>query len=286
MDAKKKKRTRSGSSSVKKHTGRKRLQYHPVLCDAMELELYHDRELLEFDQNVSLNTLPREIDFIVIRKEKGGEIRSEIGKHFRRCNIWEFKGYRGELNEAVFFKTLSYAYEYLTLHKEIKGTEEITLSFLREGKPCKLLRFLETQGYEKQDSPEWMIRYKRRHFPDLQLVNIAHPLAPPILRVLSHKAEPEDIERAEKYINSMPITERDKARHVIEFSYRINGDQRGEKNMGGFFETYVDPLEKKIKEQEEQLEQNAAQLEQNAAQLKQQERRIRELEAQLAAVRN
>ena len=44
-------------------------QYHPAFCNAMELELYEDRNLLEFQEGVELNTLPREIDFIVIRKE-------------------------------------------------------------------------------------------------------------------------------------------------------------------------------------------------------------------------
>ena len=86
-----------------------RKQYHPAFCNVMELALYYDRDLLEFRQNEPLNTLPREIDFLVLRKEKEGEIRNELGKNFRRCNIWEFKGYARSLNVSVFHKTMSNA---------------------------------------------------------------------------------------------------------------------------------------------------------------------------------
>lgn len=64
-----------------------RKQYHPALCNAMELELYYDKDLLEFSQSVVLNTLPREIDFLVIRRIKPGDITNELGRIFRKCNI-------------------------------------------------------------------------------------------------------------------------------------------------------------------------------------------------------
>ena len=71
-----------------------------------------------------------------------------------------------------------------------------------------------------------MSRYHCAGNPDLQIINIAHPEAPPILKVLSHKAEPEDIRKAADEINKMPETEREKGKLVMELSYKINGDRK------------------------------------------------------------
>ncbi|MBR3305731.1 MAG: hypothetical protein IKI75_00590 [Lachnospiraceae bacterium] len=269
---------------TKKRT-RERLQYHPALCNTMELELYYDRELLEFLQCVKMNTLPREIDFLVIRKEKPGEIKSELGKMFRRCNIWEFKSYKDGLGVPVFHKTMSYADEYLSLHSEIGGIEDVTLSFLREAKPVKLIKWLKGQGYKEEPGPEWLLRFSRKWGPGIQIVITAHPQAPALLRALSHKAESDDIKKANAYIERLPEGEKHKARLIMELSYRINGDKRGGNDMGGFFETYVDPLEETIRKQNEQLEQKDELLEQKDDELERSRIRIAQLEAELAAAR-
>ena len=113
-----------------------RKQYHPALCNAMELELYYDKDLLEFSQSVVLNTLPREIDFLVIRRTKPGQVRSELGRIFRKCNIWEFKGYREELSVQVYHKTMSYAYEYfrqMPVEEQLKRRIVMELSYRING---------------------------------------------------------------------------------------------------------------------------------------------------------
>ena len=264
-----------------KELEKERKQYHPALCNAMELELYYDRDLLEFPENLRLNTLPREMDFLVIRKAREGEIRSELGRIFRRCNIWEFKGYGGELNMQVYHTAMSYAYEYLSVHDELNGIEDVTLSFLREGQPRELIKWLESKGYERLGSPKWVIRYRRPFSPDMQIVNIAHSEAPTVLKVLSHKANPADIIKASEYIRKMPDKEQRKGRLVMELSYKINGDQRGGISMGGFFEAYVDPLQDIIKQKDAELEENKAELEQNKAELEQNKRELAQNKAEL-----
>ena len=258
-----------------------RNEYHPALCNAIELELYYDRDCLEFQQSVTLNTLPREIDLLVIRKEKPSIIKNELGKIFRRCNIWEFKGYAAELNVAVYYKTMSYVYEYLSEHKELDGINDVTISFLREGRPVKLMKWLEKEGYEKKESPGWIVRYAKTGYPDLQIVNIAHPKATPLLRLISHKAEPEDVKWASEYTGRLPQEERDKARIIVELSYSVNGDMRGGMEMGGFFETYVDPLTEIIKEKDEQIEQKDEMLEQKNEMLEQKDEMLEEKDEML-----
>ena len=262
-----------------------RKQYHPAMCRAVRLTLYDDRDLLEFDEKVSLNTLPREIDFMVLRKEKPGVIRNELGRIFRRCNIFEFKGYGDKLNVNVFNKTMSYAFEYLSMHGELGGIGDVTLTFLREGKPRELMKWLMVEGCEKQSSPPWVFRYTRSGWPDIQIVDIAHPDVPIVLKILSHKAERDDIIKAVRYINGMPDKEKEEAKLVMELSYRINGDQRGGLEMGGFFEAYVDPLQEIIKKQSEELEQKDAALEEKDEVIEQKDEALEQKDAELEQYR-
>ncbi len=254
--------------------GRPHNQYHPAFCNAMELELFFDRALLEFRQSVKMNSLPREIDFLIIRKEKEGEIKNELARFFKKCNIWEFKSYRDSLSVSVYHKTMSYAYEYLSLNKDVEGIHEVTLSFLREGKPRNLIRWLARSGFEKLSSPDWVVRFRKTGCPDVQIVNTAHSQAPVFLRLLSHKVDSEDIKSATEYINMLPDGERDKARIVIELSYRMNKDKGGDQ-MSGFFETYVDPLKEIIEQKDVQLEEKDVQLEQKEVQLEQKDAQIK-----------
>ena len=110
---------------------------------------------------------------------------------------------------------------------------------------------------------------RKTGYPDMQIVNIAHPEAPKVLRVLSHKAEPEDILMASEYFRQMPVEEQLKSRIVMELSYRINGDQRGGNGMGGFFEAYVDPLQEAIKQKDAELEQKDVELEKKVVEMEQ-----------------
>ncbi len=237
-----------------------RNQYHPALCNAMEIGLFSDRELLEFLQSIKMNTLPREIDFLVIRKKKEGTLKNEIARFFRKCNIWEFKGYGGKLDIQVFHKTMSYAYEYLALNKEIGSITDMTLSFLREGKPRELMKWLGQEGFVKKDFPGWINRFEKDGYPGVQIVNIAHDDAPAFLKVVSHRVKTEDIRNFANYVAGLPEEERDKARLVVELSYRINGDKKGGDDMAGFFETYVDPLNKVIEEKDAEIKQKDNQI--------------------------
>ena len=149
-------------------------------------------------------------------------------------------------------------------------------------KSWELMKWLVEEGYEKQPAPLWVFRYTRNGWPDLQIVNIAHPDVPTVLKILSHKAEPEDIMKAAEYISGMLDKEKEEGRLIMELSYRINGDRRGGLDMGGFFEAYVDPLQEIIKKQNEELEQKETALEQNKAELEQNKAALEQYKAELA----
>lgn len=57
----------------------------------MRLELRDDKEFLEYFNEYNLNTKPLQIDLLIIKKLCKAELRSEIGKIFRKHNILEYK---------------------------------------------------------------------------------------------------------------------------------------------------------------------------------------------------
>ncbi len=258
-----------------------RNEYHPALCNAMELELLPDSGLLEFRKSIKMNTLPREIDFLVIRKVKNGPVKNELAKFFRKCNIWEFKGYRGQLNSKVYHKTMSYAYEYLASNDDVDSISDVTLSFLREGRPRDLMKWLEKEGYKRQASPEWVIRYRKYGCPDLQIVNIAHPEAPLFLRMVSHKVKDKDIRDFSEQVKQLPDDQQEKARLIVELSFRINRNKIGGEDMGGFFETYVDPLKKVIEEKDAEMKQKDAEMKQKDAEIKKRDAQMKKKDSQM-----
>ena len=109
--------------------------------------------------------------------------------------------------------------------------------------------------------------------------------SPKVLKILSHKAEPEDIRMAAEYISQMPEEEQAKSSIVLELSYRINGDRKGGTEMGGFFEAYVDPLQEIIKKQSEELEQKDAALEEKDEVIEQKDEALEQKDAELEQYR-
>lgn len=46
----------------------KKIQWHPSFVAAAELELWNDKDILEFKREYNLNTKPLQIDLLVIKK--------------------------------------------------------------------------------------------------------------------------------------------------------------------------------------------------------------------------
>ncbi|MBR3306354.1 MAG: hypothetical protein IKI75_03745, partial [Lachnospiraceae bacterium] len=131
-----------------------RRQFHPAYEGATELELIENAADLVFERELALNELPRRIDLLVILKNDGTEIRSVLGRIFRRINVWEFKSPHDSLTVYDYHKTLSYVYQYLSEYGKGRAVSDCTISFLKEGKPRELMKELKLLGYtEKKIQP-------------------------------------------------------------------------------------------------------------------------------------
>ena len=126
-----------------------KLQWHPAFCSALRLELLEDAENLEFTDEFQLTEKPLQIDCTVVKVKRDCKIKNEIGKIFRKHNIFEYKSPMDELNFDTFYKAVAYAYLYKVLPNHVNEipAEEITITLIRDRKPVKLLGELEKSGY-------------------------------------------------------------------------------------------------------------------------------------------
>ena len=126
-----------------------KLQWHPAFCSALRLELLEDAENLEFTDEFQLTEKPLQIDCTVVKVKRDCKIKNEIGKIFRKHNIFEYKSPKDELNIDTFYKAVAYAclYKVLPNHVDEIPAEEITITLIRDRKPVKLLGELEKSGY-------------------------------------------------------------------------------------------------------------------------------------------
>ena len=126
----------------------KKTQWHPPFCASIRLELIKDKEKLEYYMEYGLNTKPLLVDLLVIKKEKDAKLESEIGQLFKTYNIIEYKSPDAALNIDVFFKTIECALLYKSSGKTVNeiNIHNITITFIRERKPVKLIKELEQEG--------------------------------------------------------------------------------------------------------------------------------------------
>ena len=127
-----------------------KLQWHPAFCSALRLELLEDAANLDFTDEFQLTEKPLQIDCTVVKVKKNCRIKNEIGKIFRKYNIFEYKSPMDELNIDTFYKAIAYAclYKVLPNHVNEIPAEEITITLIRDRKPVKLMQELERSGYE------------------------------------------------------------------------------------------------------------------------------------------
>ena len=63
------------------------LQWHPAFYAGIQIELEAEAENLSFENEHQLGTKPKEIDILIIKKDREIPIRKNIGRIFRKHNI-------------------------------------------------------------------------------------------------------------------------------------------------------------------------------------------------------
>ncbi len=98
---------------MEEKTGYKKpLQWHPAFFAGIQIELQEEDSMLTFENEHQLGTKPKEIDVLIIKKDKNAQIQKNIGRMFRGHNIVEYKRPEDSLSIDDFYKVYGYACFY------------------------------------------------------------------------------------------------------------------------------------------------------------------------------
>ncbi len=131
------------------------LQWHPAFFAGLQIELQEERENLIFENEHQLGTKPKEIDALIIKKEKDIPVKKNIGRIFRKHNIVEYKSPTDYLSIDDYYKGCAYAYFYKAdgEWQNAISVEELTLTFVSRRYPMKLAEHLRNVcGYRLEEA--------------------------------------------------------------------------------------------------------------------------------------
>lgn len=134
--------------------GKETLQWHPAFYAGLQIELQEDRENLIFENEHQLGTKPKEIDALIIKKEKDIPVKKNIGRIFRKYNIVEYKSPTDYLSIDDYYKGYAYAcfYKADTEKQNAIPIKELTLTFVSKRYPGKLIEHLKKErGYRIEE---------------------------------------------------------------------------------------------------------------------------------------
>ena len=118
------------------------LQWHPAFYAGIQIELEAEADLLLFENEHQLGTKPKEIDVLIVKKERDVSIRKNIGRIFRTHNIVEYKSPKDYLSVDDFYKADTAQADSIAIH-------DITITFVCHRYPRSLMRHLtEERSYE------------------------------------------------------------------------------------------------------------------------------------------
>ena len=236
-------------------------QYHPAFCAALMQSFEKDLDHLECRREYNLNTMPNRIDFVMVKKDEGRELESGLGKRLKKHTLYEYKSPKQDLGLAEYHLGMAYVHLYTHYEKNVNA-EEITLSFVREGEPVLLMKYLEEQGFAIEKSEPGIYFAGRPGHVDIQiLVTSELDWKYAWLKALTDKLTSEDVGRIAKEADSVTDEQgRQRVRSILDLISLLNRNKKWMKEMmgmGAFLDLFKEEFEEKdrqIKSLSEQLQ--------------------------------
>ncbi len=237
-------------------------QFHPAFCAAMELELREDRDHLIFNDEFVLNSKPNSMDFLIINLNENIKVKSDLGAIFKKHNIFEFKSYKDGLNERVYHRTLGYVHLYIAYTENTISPEEITVTFLRETYPRKLMEYFKNNAFIVKEFKPGIYHIKKSEHVDMQIIvtgRLGNSFA--WINKITKKLTREDVIKfQEELYNLHEEIDLINAESVIDLTISLNKDKNFIKEMIGMgalrdlFKEEFDEKDKKIQDLNDALQ--------------------------------
>lgn len=150
-------------------------QWHPAFFAGIQIEFAEETMYLMFENEHQLGTKPKEIDVLIIKKDSNVPIKKNIGRIFRKYNIIEYKSPGDYLSIDDFFKVYAYACFYKSDGKKVNEIKanEITITFVTESYPRKVLEYLEEEYHYRIQKQEAGIYYMEALYFPIQFLVIS-----------------------------------------------------------------------------------------------------------------
>ena len=262
-------------------------QYHPPFCDAMIQIFEHDTCKYEYKREYFLNSRLNRIDLLIIKKRKNSVSGKGLGKIFRKYNIFEYKSPGQALGEREYHISMAYANLYAGYMKKVQF-EELTVSFVREGKPRKLFDYFKEHGFQISMPEKGIYYVKKLDHIDMQVI-ITRELGDEYiwLKALSGRLGKEDAvkltEEAKKEKNPLGKM---RIKTILNLVAELNQDKtwmKEMKTMGirDLFKEEFEERDQKIAEQEEQIQTLNEQLQSKDEQLQSKDEQLQSKDKQL-----
>lgn len=130
------------------HTKSKKMKddtyWHSGFFGAIQLEFISYKQSLNFINEHQLSKEALIMDALIILKHDNVKIEKNIGKIFKKYNIFEYKSETDYISIEDFYKIIAYSCLYKAFSKNI-SINDITLSFVSYKKPEKLFTHLQKQ---------------------------------------------------------------------------------------------------------------------------------------------
>lgn len=147
-----------------------KIQWHPAFGAALRIELAGELEKVQIEEEHLLGKSPLQIDIVLLKKKPGEKIVKNIGRIFRNYNIIEYKSPDDNLSIRDFYKVYAYACLYQAEEKKKIVPEELTITFVCNHYPRKLLKHITRKRGIRIEQMEAGIYYLLGDFFPMQLI--------------------------------------------------------------------------------------------------------------------
>ena len=216
---------------------------------------------------------------LLIIKEDHGILKSGLGAIFRTYNICEYKSSKDQLNERVYYRTVAYANLLASYDKEVQSLEEVTLTFIRQAKPVKLMKRFVEWGFSITEYEPGIYHVKKNGHMDMQII-VTGALAKKYkwITKLTDRVDLNDLlDEIEKLTDERDLLN---AEAVFDLMARLNENKEWMKEVigvGAFRDLFKEEFEKKDREIQnlsEQLQSKEEQLQNQSEQLQSKEKEV------------
>jgi len=122
---------------------RDKIYWHEAFFEALQLELYEYKNILQFINEHPLSKEALLMDMLIVKKEKGVKIEKNIGRIFRERNVVEFKSESESFSIWDYYKVMGYVLLYASFQNV--PLSDLTLTISLTIYPREVMKYFENE---------------------------------------------------------------------------------------------------------------------------------------------